>query len=332
MMPLLEVRDLKTHFNIENTWAKAVDGVSFTINVGEILGIVGESGSGKSVTALSLMRLIPDPPGRIVGGSILYKGQDITKLSYEQMYGIRGKEIAMIFQEPMTSLNPVLRIGDQIAEVAMAHEGLTREQGLERATQMLKAVGIPDPEKRIYEYPHQFSGGMRQRVMIAIALSCNPSILIADEPTTALDVTIQAQILELMIELQRQRKDAAILLITHDLAVVAETCHRVIVMYGGKIQEVATVKDLFDKPQHPYTKGLLASIPRPAAEKAKRERLKAIPGNVPSIMNLPVGCKFCTRCEDKIDKCDTIEPPLVEVSPGHSVRCHLVQPNSGAAA
>lgn len=329
---LLEVRDLKTYFNIEGTWAKAVDGVSFTIQAGEVLGIVGESGSGKSVTALSLMRLIPDPPGRIMGGEVLYKGKDLTKISYEEMYGIRGKELAMIFQEPMTSLNPVLRIGDQIAEVAMAHEGLTREQGLERAIDMLKAVGIPDPEKRIRDYPHQFSGGMRQRVMIAIALACNPSILIADEPTTALDVTIQAQILELMVDLQRQRRDAAIVLITHDLAVVAEMCHRVIVMYGGKIQEVASVEEIFANPLHPYTKGLLASIPRPSKEQSHRERLKAIPGNVPSIMNLPVGCKFCTRCEVKLDKCDTVEPPLVEISPGHSVRCHLVSDAQGATS
>jgi len=323
---LLEVRDLQTYFNIEGTWAKAVDGVSFSIQAGEVLGIVGESGSGKSVTALSLMRLIPDPPGRIMGGEVLYKGRDLTKVSYEEMYDVRGKELAMIFQEPMTSLNPVLRIGDQIAEVTMAHEGLTREQGLERAIDMLKAVGIPDPERRIRDYPHQFSGGMRQRVMIAIALACNPSILIADEPTTALDVTIQAQILELMIDLQRQRKDAAIVLITHDLAVVAEMCHRVIVMYGGKIQEVATVEELFANPSHPYTRGLLASIPRPSKDHNQRERLKAIPGNVPSIMNLPVGCKFCTRCEVKIDKCDTVEPPLVEITAGHSVRCHLVSP------
>jgi peptide/nickel transport system ATP-binding protein len=329
---LLEVRDLKTYFNIEGTWAKAVDGVSFAIQAGEVLGIVGESGSGKSVTALSLMRLIPDPPGRIMGGEVLYKGRDLTKVTYEEMYDVRGKELAMIFQEPMTSLNPVLRIGDQIAEVAMAHEGIDREQGLTRAIDMLKAVGIPDPEKRIYDYPHQFSGGMRQRVMIAIALSCNPSILIADEPTTALDVTIQAQILELMIELQQQRKDAAIVLITHDLAVVAEMCHRVIVMYGGKIQEIASVEELFANPLHPYTNGLLASIPRPSKEVGQRERLKAIPGNVPSIMNLPVGCKFCTRCEVKLEKCDTVEPPLVEISPGHSVRCHIVHDSQGATA
>jgi len=313
--PLVEVRDLKTYFNIEGNWAKAVDGVSFDVFQGEVLGIVGESGSGKSVTALSLMKLIPDPPGRIMGGEIKYKGMDIVKLSYQEMYKIRGKEIAMIFQEPMTSLNPVFRVGMQIAEVLQAHEKLSAKEARLRAIEMLRAVGIPDPEKRINDYPHQFSGGMRQRVMIAIALACNPAVLIADEPTTALDVTIQAQILELMLELKTRRKEAAIVLITHDLAVVAELCHRVIVMYGGKIQEVATVQDLFDSPLHPYTKGLLNSIPRPERDRSKHQRLQAIPGNVPSIQNLPVGCKFCTRCEVKIAKCDTEEPPLREIVP-----------------
>ncbi len=322
--PLLEVRDLKTYFDIEGTWAKAVDGVSFTINQGEVLGIVGESGSGKSVTALSLLRLIPDPPGRIMGGEILFKGKDITKLSYEEMYTIRGREIAMIFQEPMTSLNPVFRVGMQIAEVVQTHMRVSEKEAMIRAVEMLRLVGIPDPDKRIHDFPHQFSGGMRQRVMIAIALACNPSLLIADEPTTALDVTIQAQILDLMLELKKKREDAAIVLITHDLAVVAEVCKRVIVMYGGKIQEVASVHELFANPRHPYTQGLLASIPRPERERQHREKLKAIPGNVPSIMNLPQGCKFCTRCPVKIDKCDVVEPPLIEIAQGHSVRCHLV--------
>jgi oligopeptide/dipeptide ABC transporter ATP-binding protein len=326
---LVEVKDLKTYFNIEGTWAKAVDGVTFNIYKGEVLGIVGESGSGKSVTALSLMKLIPDPPGRIMGGEILFKGTDIVKLSYEDMYKIRGREIAMIFQEPMTSLNPVFKIGMQIAEVVQTHFKVSPEEAMNRAVEMLRAVGIPDPEKRINDYPHQFSGGMRQRVMIAIALACNPAILIADEPTTALDVTIQAQILELMVDLKQRREEAAIVLITHDLAVVAEMCDRVIVMYGGKIQEVATVEELFANPQHPYTHGLMASIPRPAAAGSKHARLQAIPGNVPSIMNLPVGCKFCTRCAVKLDICDTQEPPLREVSPGHSVRCHLVTPEGG---
>lgn len=324
--PLFEIKNLKTYFNIEGTWAKAVDNVSFDIYKGEVLGIVGESGSGKSVTALSLMKLIPDPPGRIMDGSIMHNGVDILKLSYEEMYKIRGKEIAMIFQEPMTSLNPVFKVGMQIAETLMTHEGLSEKQAHERAIDMLRLVGIPDPEKRINDYPHQFSGGMRQRVMIAIALSCNPSLLIADEPTTALDVTIQAQILELMLELKEKRKDAAILLITHDLAVVAEMCQRVIVMYGGKIQEVADVKELFDHPLHPYTRGLMGSIPRPEDANKRHERLMAIPGNVPSIMNLPKGCKFCTRCALKIDKCETEEPQLVEMKPNHFVRCHIVNP------
>jgi oligopeptide/dipeptide ABC transporter ATP-binding protein len=327
--PILQVENLQTHFTIEGTWAKAVDGISFSVFAGEVLGIVGESGSGKSVTALSLMKLIPDPPGRIVGGKILFKGVDIVPLSYEDMYNIRGKEIAMIFQEPMTSLNPVFRVGMQIAEVLMVHEKISEAEAHTRAIEMLRMVGIPDPEKRANDYPNQFSGGMRQRVMIAIALACNPAILIADEPTTALDVTIQAQILDLMLELQRKRNDAAIILITHDLAVVAEMCNRVIVMYGGKVQEIATVGELFDNPKHPYTRGLMASIPRPALGQ-KQERLLAIPGNVPSIMNLPKGCKFCTRCTEKIEQCDTHEPELREISPGHSVRCHLV--SNGAAA
>jgi peptide/nickel transport system ATP-binding protein len=321
--PLVEVKDLKTYFNIEGTWAKAVDGVTFDIYKGEVLGIVGESGSGKSVTALSLMKLIPDPPGRIMGGEIKYKGKDIVKLSYEEMYTIRGREIAMIFQEPMTSLNPVFRIGMQIAEVVQTHLKVGPKEAMDRAIEMLRAVGIPDPEKRINDYPHQFSGGMRQRVMIAIALACNPAILIADEPTTALDVTIQAQILDLMMELKKRREEAAIVLITHDLAVVAEMCDRVIV------QEVATTDELFAHPMHPYTQGLMASIPRPATDRVKHERLQAIPGNVPSIMDLPVGCKFCTRCSKKIDICDMQEPPLREITPGHSVRCHLVDPTGG---
>lgn len=322
---LLEVKDLKTYFTIEGHLAKAVDGVSFDIYKGEVLGLVGESGSGKSVTSLSIMRLIPNPPGEIVGGEILFKGKDLTKVSYEEMYNIRGKEIAMVFQEPMTSLNPVFKIGMQISEMILAHESISKEEARLRSIEMLRAVGIPDPEKRMNDFPHQFSGGMRQRVMIAIALACNPSLLIADEPTTALDVTIQAQILELMIDLKKKRQDAAILIITHNLAVVAETCQRVIVMYGGKIQEIAPVKELFNNPLHPYTQGLLNSIPRPGREQ-HRERLRAIPGNVPSIMNLPVGCKFCTRCPVKIDICDTVEPPLVEITPGHSARCHLVKP------
>jgi ABC-type dipeptide/oligopeptide/nickel transport system ATPase component len=291
--PLVQVRGLKTYFKTEDGMAKAVDGVDFDIEAGEVLGLVGESGSGKSVTALSILRLIPDPPGKIVGGSILYKGQDLLKLSWKDIREIRGKEISMIFQEPMTSLNPVFTIGKQLTEVILEHEAVSKKEALNRSVEMLELVGIPDPASRMNDYPHQYSGGMRQRVMIAMALACGPSLLIADEPTTALDVTIQAQILELMLQIKERRKDAAILLITHNLAVVAETCNRVMVMYGGKIQEVAPVKELFKNPQHPYTCGLLASLP--AVDGEKQRRLRTIPGNVPSILDLPVGCKFVTR-------------------------------------
>src|SRR5262249_4440949 len=296
--------------------------VSFDIFPGEVVGLVGESGSGKSVTALSVLRLIPDPPGKIVGGSILYKGTDLLQLPWEEIRKIRGSEISMIFQEPMTSLNPVFTIGMQLMEVIQVHEDVSKKEAFDRSVEMLELVGIPAPKSRMNDYPHQFSGGMRQRVMIAIALACNPSLLIADEPTTALDVTIQAQILELMLKIKDERKDAAILLITHNLAVVAETCHRVMVMYGGKIQEIAPVKELFKNPQHPYTRGLLASLPTVDGE--KQRRLRTIPGNVPSIMDLPVGCKFVTRCTEKLNKCESLEPGLLEVSPGHWVRCHLV--------
>ncbi len=320
--PLLQVRGLKTVFRTEAGTAKAVDGVDFDIYPGEVLGLVGESGSGKSVTALSILRLIPDPPGKIAGGSILYKGQDLLKLSWDEIRDIRGKEISMIFQEPMTSLNPVFTIGMQIMEVVLEHERVSKKEAFDRSVGMLQLVGIPDPASRMNDYPHQFSGGMRQRVMIAIALACNPSLLIADEPTTALDVTIQAQILDLMLQIKDQRKDAAILLITHNLAVVAETCHRVMVMYGGKIQEIAPVKELFKNPQHPYTRGLLASLPTVDGE--KKERLRTIPGNVPSILDLPAGCKFVTRCTERFDRCEVIEPDLIETAPGHWVRCHLV--------
>jgi oligopeptide/dipeptide ABC transporter ATP-binding protein len=321
--PLLQVRDLKTYFHTEAGTAKAVDGVSFDILQGEVLGLVGESGSGKSVTALSILRLIPDPPGKIVGGSVLYKGQDLLKLSWEDIRKVRGNEISMIFQEPMTSLNPVFTIGMQIMEVILQHNNVPKKEAFDRAVRMLELVGIPAAAARMNDYPHQFSGGMRQRVMIAIALACDPSLLIADEPTTALDVTIQAQILELMLKIKDQRQDAAILLITHNLAVVAETCHRVMVMYGGKIQEIAPVRELFKNPLHPYTKGLLASLP--AVDGARHTRLRTIPGNVPSILDLPVGCKFVTRCPERLEKCWTYEPPLIEVSPGHWVRCVLVE-------
>jgi peptide/nickel transport system ATP-binding protein/oligopeptide transport system ATP-binding protein len=321
--PLLKVRDLKTYFKTDAGWAKAVDGVSFDIQEGEVLGLVGESGSGKSVTALSVIRLIPEPPGKIVGGQIVYKGQDLLNLSWEEIRKVRGNEISMIFQEPMTSLNPVFTIGMQIMEVILQHRKVTKKEAFDRAVEMLELVGIPGASSRMNDYPHQFSGGMRQRVMIAIALACDPSLLIADEPTTALDVTIQAQILELMLKIKDRRRDAAILLITHNLAVVAETCHRVMVMYGGKIQEIAPVRELFKNPQHPYTKGLLASLP--AIDGERHKRLRTIPGNVPSILDLPVGCKFVTRCSERLEKCATYEPELIEVSPGHWVRCVLVE-------
>ena len=320
--PLLQIKGLKTWFHTEAGTAKAVDGVSFDIMPGEVVGLVGESGSGKSVTALSILRLIPDPPGRIMEGSIFFKGQDLLKLSWEDIRKIRGREISMIFQEPMTSLNPVFTIGMQLMEVVLHHEKISKKDAFDRCVEMLKLVGIPDPASRMNDYPHQYSGGMRQRVMIAMALSCNPSLLIADEPTTALDVTIQAQILELMLKIKDERKDAAILLITHNLAVVAETCHRVIVMYGGKIQEIASVHELFKNPLHPYTQGLLASLPTVDGDKHKR--LRTIPGNVPSILDLPIGCKFVTRCPVKLDRCAITEPELIEISPGHWVRCFLV--------
>ena len=320
---LIQVKNLKTYFYTEAGTAKAVDGVSFDIYKGEVLGIVGESGSGKSVTSLSINRLIPNPPGEIVSGEIIYNDMNLLDLSYEEMRKYRGKDIAMIFQEPMTSLNPVLQIDKQMNEVLIKHEGLSWDEATSKSIEMLDAVGIADAARRMKDYPHQFSGGMRQRVMIAMALQCNPALLIADEPTTALDVTIQAQILELMVQMKHKREEAAILLITHDLAVVAEMCDRVIVMYGGKIQEVAPVEELFANPQHPYTKGLMSSIPRP--DKGGQDRLEAIRGMVPPIMNMPIGCKFCTRCDDVLDKCENIEPKLLEIKPGHFVRCHLME-------
>ena len=318
---LIQVKKLKTYFHTEAGIAKAVDDISFDIFKGEVLGIVGESGSGKSVTSLSINRLIPNPPGEIVSGNIIYNNIDLLSLSHEDMRKYRGKDIAMIFQEPMTSLNPVLKIKVQMNETLMKHEGLDEDTATNRSIQMLDSVGISDPEKRINEYPHQFSGGMRQRVMIAMALQCNPSLLIADEPTTALDVTIQAQILDLMMALKEKREDAAILLITHDLAVVAETCDRVIVMYGGKIQEIATINELFNNPLHPYTKALMQSIPK--LDK-KEKRLKALKGMVPSILDFGDGCKLCSRFDLKDCACGgtKIEPDLFEASDNHFVRCN----------
>lgn len=322
--PLLSVRNLTTAFDTEAGRVHAIEDVSFDVYEDEMLAIVGESGSGKSVTSLSILRLIPSPPGEIVSGEILFRGEDLLKLPLDKMAKIRGNEISMIFQEPMTSLNPVFTVGWQIREMIQQHEKCNEEQATAKAINMLDLVGIPAPEKRLDDYPHQFSGGMRQRVMIAMMLACNPSLLIADEPTTALDVTIQAQILELMIELKRKRKGSAIILITHDLAVVAETCQRVIVMYGGRIQEISPIEDIFADPRHPYTRGLLRSLPRP--EEEKKERLEAIPGMVPSLHHLPTGCKFCTRCELKEEQCEIEEPELREILPGRFVRCHLASP------
>ena len=316
---LIQIKNLKTFFNTEAGTAKAVNDVSFDIYKGEVLGIVGESGSGKSVTSMSINRLIPNPPGEIVDGEILYNGEDLLKLSYDEMSRIRGKDISMIFQEPMTSLNPVLRVRAQMNEILVKHEGLTEEDATQKSIEMLDKVGIPEPSRRINDYPHQFSGGMRQRIMIAMALQCNPALLIADEPTTALDVTIQAQILDLMMDLKESRGDSAILLITHDLAVIAETCDRVIVMYGGVIQEIASIFDLFKNPTSPYTKALMDSIPK---MDVKSDRLKALKGMVPSILELGDECKLCSRFEPEDCACSgtKIEPELVEVSPGHFAR------------
>jgi oligopeptide/dipeptide ABC transporter ATP-binding protein len=322
MTALLQIRGLRTHFFTESGVAKAVDGVDLDIMKGEVLGLVGESGSGKSVTALSILRLIPDPPGRIVGGEIRFNGHNLLDLSWEEIRKVRGKDISMIFQEPMTSLNPIFTIGRQVTEVILVHRPAEGpEAARSHAIQMLTEVGIPDPATRMDQYPHELSGGMRQRVMIAIALALNPALLIADEPTTALDVTIQAQILDLMLEMKARHEAGAILLITHNLAVVAETCDRVAVMYGGRIQEIAPVRELFHNPLHPYTRGLLASLPRVDGPPAKR--LTTIPGAVPDIHRLPPGCKFATRCPERFEPCYDLEPPLIEAGQGHWVRCHL---------
>jgi peptide/nickel transport system ATP-binding protein len=315
---LLRVEDLRTHFFTLDGVTRAVDGVGFEVRAGETLGIVGESGCGKSVTALSIMRLLPPKLGRTVSGTIRFDGQDLLGLDEAAMRGIRGNRIAMIFQEPMTSLNPVLTIGDQIAEAVMIHEKADRAAGLKRAVEMLRLVRIPDAERRIHDYPHQFSGGMRQRVMIAMALSCNPKLLIADEPTTALDVTIQAQILKLMLEL-KGRFGAAIMLITHDLGIVAETCQRVIVMYAGRKVEEADVFELFDRPMHPYTRGLMASIPRRRAG-VRARRLSEIPGIVPSLREPIAGCAFAPRCAFATERCRREPPPLTSHG-AHLVAC-----------
>jgi len=318
---LLSIRNLEVAFFTDEGQLHAVDRVTFDINQGKTLALVGESGCGKSVTALSILRLIPDPPGRIVGGEILFRSRNILKLSEKRMRTIRGNEIAMIFQEPMTSLNPVYTVGDQIVEAIELHQKKKGSAAWGHAVEMLRLVGIAEPEQRAHEYPHQMSGGMRQRVMIAMALSCDPALLIADEPTTALDVTIQAQILDLMKQLQ-QRNNMSILLITHDLAVVAENADDVVVMYASHIMEKADVNTIFDRPVHPYTQGLLRSLPRLDSPK---DRLQVIPGSVPDPLHFPTGCKFHPRCPycqaDKDELCRTKEPPLEQIEPGHWSAC-----------
>jgi len=315
--PLLSVRGLKVAFSTEQGPAPAVDDVSFDVNPGEVLGIVGESGSGKSVTALSIMGLLPSPPGRITGGEILFQGEDLLKKSRTEMRKIRGGAISMIFQEPMTSLNPVFSIGDQVSEAIRWHESLGPAAARDRAIEMLTKVGIPSPKRRLDDYPHQLSGGMRQRVMIAMALSCNPKLLLADEPTTALDVTIQAQILDLLRELQAEFH-MAVILITHNMGVVAEFADRVMVMYAGRAAERAPVEQVFDHPSHPYTKGLLASIPDLDED---RRRLTAIPGMMPNPLALPPGCRFEPRCGYAIAACREALPPLIDVGPDHEAAC-----------
>jgi peptide/nickel transport system ATP-binding protein/oligopeptide transport system ATP-binding protein len=314
---LVDVKNLKTYFYTEEGVVKAVDGVDYEIYPGETLGIVGESGCGKSVTSLSIMRLIESPPGKIVAGEINFQGKDLIKIPEKEMRKIRGNDISMIFQEPMTSLNPVYTVGDQIIEAIMLHKGVGRKEARKQAIDMLTKVGIPLPEQRVDEYPHQLSGGMRQRVMIAMALSCDPKLLIADEPTTALDVTIQAQILELMNSL-KESYGMSIMMITHDLGVIAEVSDRVAVMYAGKVVEYTDVNTLFDDPKHPYTWGLMKSIPKLDKDV---DRLEAIPGSVPSPLNFPEGCKFNTRCPLAEGKCYDEEPPLEDAADGHMVRC-----------
>jgi peptide/nickel transport system ATP-binding protein len=317
---LLEVKGLKTHFATDEGWVHAVDGVDLGIDRGETLGVVGESGCGKTVTALTTIKLIAMPPGKIVAGQVLWQGRDLVPLGEEEMQKIRAKEIAIVFQEPMTSLNPVYSIGEQIAEVVRLHEGLGRREALDRTIEMLRLVRIPNPERRVSDYPHQFSGGMRQRVMIAMALSCNPKLLIADEPTTALDVTIQAQILDLLGEL-KSKVGMAVMLITHAMGVIAETAQRVVVMYAGKVVEEAPVRELFANPRHPYTQGLIRSIPRIDTAATHKTRLEAIKGVVPSLLNPAIGCRFAPRCRLAAPECVRETPPLREIAPGHKVAC-----------
>jgi peptide/nickel transport system ATP-binding protein len=329
--PLLDIQNLQTHFGTIDGVVRAVEGVSFHINAGETLGVVGESGCGKSVTAMSILRLIQQPPGRIAG-KILFKGTNLLELSEPEMQSIRGKDISMIFQEPMTSLNPVLTVGRQIGETVMLHEGLSAKDAEQRAIEMLTLVGIPAPARRVREYPHQLSGGMRQRVMIAMALACSPQLLVADEPTTALDVTIQAQILELMRDL-KTRVGAAIMLITHDLGVVAEMCQRVVVMYAGRKVEEGSVEEIFLNPLHPYTQGLMGSMPKlgSSLHESGRSKLTEIQGVVPSLRKPIIGCAFASRCPHVTDACRQMAPAIEEKAPNHLVACHYA-PRVAAAA
>jgi peptide/nickel transport system ATP-binding protein len=331
MAPLLEIKGLKTHFSTDDGILQAVDGVDITINKGETLCVVGESGCGKTVTAMSILKLIAMPPGRIAAGEIIFEGRDLVPLTSNQLDEIRAKEIGFIFQEPMTSLNPVLTVGEQIAESLRRHENVTRKQALDRTIEMLKLVQIPNAEGRVHNYPHQFSGGMRQRVMIAMALACKPKLIIADEPTTALDVTIQAQILDLLQDM-KERFGMAVMLITHAMGVVAETAQRVVVMYAGKVVEEAGVDDLFADPRHPYTQGLIRSIPRIDLDSEHKTRLEAIGGTVPILINPPVGCRFAPRCKFAMNVCTEKEPLLREIAPGHRMACHLGDAQLGGAA
>ena len=319
---LLDIRGLKTYFQTDDGMVRAVDGVDLTIGRGETLSVVGESGSGKTVTAMTVLKLIAMPPGRIVAGEILWKGRDLVPLDADEMRHIRSREIGIIFQEPMTSLNPVYTVGDQITEVVRLHHGLGRREAVDRAIEMLRLVHVPAAERRVNDYPHQLSGGMRQRVMIAMALACSPELLIADEPTTALDVTIQAQILDLLLEM-KSRFGMAILLITHAMGVVAETAERVAVMYAGRVVEEAPVEELFANPLHPYTQGLIRSIPRLETTNGKRRRLDAIAGTVPSLLDPPPGCAFAPRCTFARNSCTAAVPALREIASGHKVACIL---------
>ena len=322
MAPLLEIKGLKTHFATDDGILRAVDGVDITINRGETLCVVGESGCGKTVTAMSILQLIAMPPGRIVEGQIIFEGRDLVPLTSDELDDVRAKEIGFIFQEPMTSLNPVLTVGEQIAESLRRHEGLPNKAAFARTVEMLNLVQIPNAKARVHDYPHQFSGGMRQRVMIAMALACKPKLVIADEPTTALDVTIQAQILDLLQDM-KERFGMAVMLITHAMGVVAETAQRVVVMYAGKVVEEADVDRLFEYPHHPYTQGLIRSIPRIDLDSEHKVRLEAIGGTVPNLIDPPPGCRFAPRCRHVMGVCTEQEPLLREVAPGHRMACHL---------